>query len=1235
MDRVLQVIYPGIIAAEFLSNTNRVVQAIVLWKECLTFLNKKALEKENDLDRKVSMVLYKGLFRGYAAIYKLSPAIESGKKLLVLLRKDKRKKEEGDTALMLAILHSLRSEYKEAQEYVQKALTINTEIGNKDGEAACYGTLGAVFESVRKYAEAEKYLQKAITINIEIGDKHGEALCYGTLGNVLASVRKYAEAEKYLQKALTINIEIGHKHGEAACYGTLGAVFASVRKYAEAEKYLQKALTINIEIGDKHGVAACYGTLGNVFYSVREYAEAEKYLQKALTINAEIGDRHGEATCYGTLGKVFHFVGEYAKAEKYLQKALTINTEIGDKHREAEYYENLAAVFTSLGEYAKAEDYLQKALTINTEIGDKHGEAVCYGTLGRVFHSVGEKAKAEKYLHKALTIMTEIGNKRGEASCRINLGDLFQSKALTINTEIGDKPGEAVCYGTLGAVLPFLGEYAKAEKYLQKALTINTETGNKPGEATCYGNLGNVFHSVREYAKAEKYLQKALTIHTEIGDKPGEAVCYGNLGRVFHSVGEKAKAEKYLHKALTIMTEIGNKRGEASCRINLGGLFRSVGEYAKAEKYLQKALTITTEIGDKHGEAACYDSLGAMFTSVGEHVKAEECLQKALTIATETGEKHREATCYINLGTMFASVGECAKAEECLQKALTSSTEIEIGGRHEEGTCYGNLGAVFASVGEYAKAEEYFRKAIQISKDTGHIECQFVTHVNLSYCCLALTGNASEALSNLLASIEKCERMLNFLGNNDRYKILFFDKHASPYRLFSSLCCASGKYYEALHVAELGRARALADLVSDRYFVEKEVSFKPESFAGILKVIRDSNRTCLFISYHGEDIFLWIAKQSKPIAFRQTKLCKSYVSKHGEISVDDLFKRESLLRNFHVLPQEQCEDRSLFSLYANQVTNEANLEDSLSSLRLLNEEEVNTDPEPPTLCQLYNMLIAPVSDLLEGSEIIVVPDRCFFQVPFAALHDECNRYLSDSFRIRIVPSLLTLKLILDSPAGSHSETGALIVGEPKVSYVCFKGELRRLGPLPGAKKEAEMIARLLPESHLLIGKQATKKAVLQRLSSVSLVHFAAHGDAERGEIALTPPDSAMRPPHESDCLLTMTDISQVRLSAKLVVLSCCHTARGQIRTEGVVGIARAFLGSGARSVIVALWALQDDATEQFMRRFYEDLVQGESTSECLHRAMKWMRNNGFSEVRQWAPFMLIGDDVSFHFGEEK
>ena len=139
---------------------------------------------------------------------------------------------------------------------------------------------------------------------------------------------------------------------------------------------------------------------------------------------------------------------------------------------------------------------------------------------------------------------------------------------------------------------------------------------------------------------------------------------------------------------------------------------------------------------------------------------------------------------------------------------------------------------------------------------------------------------------------------------------------------------------------------------------------------------------------------------------------------------------------------------------------------------------------------------------------------------------------------------------------------------------------------------------------------------------MSLVHIAAHGNAERGEIALAPPGSTAGIPQEDDYLLKVSDISKVQVRAKLVVLSCCHSGCGQIRTEGVVGIARAFLGSGARSVLVSLWALEDRATQQLMSLFYENLVRGEKASKCLHKVMNWMRDNGFTKVSEWAPFML-------------
>ena len=88
-------------------------------------------------------------------------------------------------------------------------------------------------------------------------------------------------------------------------------------------------------------------------------------------------------------------------------------------------------------------------------------------------------------------------------------------------------------------------------------------------------------------------------------------------------------------------------------------------------------------------------------------------------------------------------------------------------------------------------------------------------------------------------------------------------------------------------------------------------------------------------------------------------------------------------------------------------------------------------------------------------------------------------------------------------------------------------------------------------------------------------------------------------------------------------------------SEGVVGIARAFLAAGARSVLVSLWAINDEATMEFMTSFYQYLADGKSASVALHQAMKSLRDSEtFSAIKFWAPFMLIGDDVTLDIGKE-
>ena len=276
---------------------------------------------------------------------------------------------------------------------------------------------------------------------------------------------------------------------------------------------------------------------------------------------------------------------------------------------------------------------------------------------------------------------------------------------------------------------------------------------------------------------------------------------------------------------------------------------------------------------------------------------------------------------------------------------------------------------------------------------------------------------------------------------------------------------------------------------------------------------------------------------------------------------------------------------------------------------------------------LYDAVLGPIEDLLDGDELIVVPDGALSKAPWAAL--------SETLRIRTVPSLTSLKLITDSPSGHHSKSGALLVGDPCLVKVTNKRGNPIYDQLQYARMEVEMIGQIL-KSQPLTGEDATKEAVLQRIASVSLVHIAAHGRKETGEIVLAPDLrwESKTPTHE-DYILKMSDIQAAKLRARLVVLSCCHSGQGPVSSEGVVGMARAFLFAGARSVLSTLWAIDDEATMMFMESFYQQLKSGESASVALQRAMKCLRDShDYSAPKYWAPFVLMGDDVKIELEKE-
>ena len=456
------------------------------------------------------------------------------------------------------------------------------------------------------------------------------------------------------------------------------------------------------------------------------------------------------------------------------------------------------------------------------------------------------------------------------------------------------------------------------------------------------------------------------------------------------------------------------------------------------------------------------------------------------------------------------------------------------------------------------------------------------------------------------------------LAFNDDWKVSLRHLHQIVYVNLWCLLLAQGKIVEALLCAEQGRAQALNDLMEFKYASKNTRAESCTEIKTITDIYSYLPSNTVFIAFENQGVYFWVLQKGKDVQLRKKQI------PNGCVDAEDFL--DTTLKKIRGRAFDKCEDRSL------DMAKDENLSDARSPPEKKQNQSSSSRNSASRL--LYETIVSPIQDLLLDNEVIFVPEGPLCLAPFVSFMDPDSKYLCESFRIRIIPSLTSLKLIAECPADYHIKSGTLIVGDPWIEDVTFKGT--KFPQLPFARKEARMIGRILHTSSL-IGRQATKNEVLKRLSSVALVHIAAHGRMETGEILLAPnPSPVSRTPIEEDFLLTMKDVLNVQMRARLVVLSCCHSARGEIKAEGVVGIARAFLGAGARSVLVSLWAIDDEATMEFMKIFYQHLMKGESASAALNQTMKSMRESDeFSAVDYWAPFVLIGDDVTLELdGQE-
>ena len=904
---------------------------------------------------------------------------------------------------------------------------------------------------------------------------------------------------------------------------------------------------------------------------------------------------------------------DFTEALESYQRLLRVNEGIGNKDWEVVAYRGISDVHRSMGQHAQSIFFLRKLLQVAKETGNKQAEIESYAAMERPYRNLGKEDLSIKCQNDALKICREIGDKKTEGEILCLLGNKHSNLArypeairyledsLKIFIEIGERKREGYSYQVLGMTYLEMGDYNKALGCHFRSLNLMAEHGDEFDVGVCYNNIGTTYSAISRNNDALDYLKTSLEIMKKCGDKKQIGLVHHSLGLCYTPLGQFAEALEHQVEAANILGETGDKFHMGRTHSLLGNIYGIINHRKEAMNSFTKAIKCSQTIGDKRNESMSYLGLGDVCIRLGNHSKGEEYIKKARRLAKETGDKYIEAMCYGSLGFCYMC---CGRFEESIENNnLGISIMQELNDKNGEGVVLINLGSVYMTVGNLKKAKQILQKALKITRNIGDKgkEYEALTFLGI---CNRREGELKKAHDFFSESITCAERNRELL--RDEHKLSLDNMTFTSYYELCSLRISQGHFAEALCTVERGRARALGDLLSKKYGIQRHNSH--EFYLNCLRNLSIKNpSTILFMATHRFDKYFWVLEGGE-VQFMSLK-CK--------VVKDAIELLKSLLRGKSV---SECEDRSL-SAYYGLTSSFKDVKDK-SKKRLMKEEEEEEEKDAK-LYQWYDDFFAPIADLVHRQDIIIIPEGKDFMVPFCALCNNNDKFLSETFRIRLIPSLTALRMIQDSPEDYHNVTGALIVGNPSVP------PQTKLPSLPGARREALEIAELLGVS-ATVGDEATKKEVLRRIQNVSLIHIAAHGDAERGEIALASNCPSKRTPRKDDFMLTMEDVAKVGTRAKLVVLSCCHSGKGQImKSEGVVGISRAFLAAGARSVLVTLWAVDDRATKEFMIRFYGHLKRDKlSASEALHQTMKWMRDFKKYRVDEWAPFVLFGDDVT-------
>jgi len=869
-------------------------------------------------------------------------------------------------------------------------------------------------------------------------------------------------------------------------------------------------------------------------------------------------------------------------------------------------------------------------------------------------HAKHQDDAAKEGLTRALTKAREEKNVWAEAESHRLLGLLALNaakypdaqseleRALELFESAQSPGGVARAHQHLGAVLVYMGKRSEGVNLYRKALTEFEALHDVASEALVLQNLSLV--DTLPSAEREADLNEGLKLARQLGNKGLEGRFLHSIGDGLFSRGEYAQAIEKLREAAAACEEAGDHDELSTVWTSLGRLYRAHGAYEEAVAAYKQGYSIQQASGDKFGMIQSLNAMAISYGQAGQESVARDTYERALELARASGSPRVLAFMAGNVGCTYSDNPKTAqRAIDLLQESLSlDPASIWKANRY---LC---LSGAYQSLRQPDAALETAEKGVEISQQTTDLDirCQALKKRSDVYLDLE---KYPQALSDIQEAIGLLEQLRTKLVPADFLKQGYVTVTQEYFAAAVDLHERLGQHQEAMVVAEQARARAFLDLLATRssgkeasgqadtagtnpssdsvtataaatkgkvsgtpvaiatrgsnplqltsgpgaLVISSAASVAPPDFNEMVAVAKRLNSTLLSFWVSPEETFVWLLKPDGTLRSERIAVSSERIAK--------------LIRATSYGGDEPPPQTTVTASASAKSPMRTSVMRGAQALKLRGGGELMLSAhKSDSWRELYKILIEPVHDSLptRGSHLTIVPYGPLFLLSFAALQDAQGHYLVENYALNYAPSLGVLRLTGQRKQQlGHREPSYLIVADPQIDASSAEGS--ELPPLPGARSEAANLYRLLPrsETSVLLGPDATKRAVLQQAAGKTVLHLATHAiirDDQPWEsfLALSSADKSV----PSDGRLSTQEIYGLQLQTDLVVLSACRSAVGKVSGDGMAGLTRAFFYGGAPSVMATLWDVADEPTSSLISEFYKALLGHADKSESLRIA---------------------------------